>query len=277
MLQTWVFAVRLHLRQVWGSPGLGSSDPPSPSPPLLPSQYPQGGQPTIPRQTVPTRLPNLGCQLAQLRPRSQAHPPSGGGGMWRGWGLRGRVAPAVAAQPQQPDGQTEGPPAKGGVISPGSASWSANFKHPIPNIWPLFFFFLTPKQIPLQRGLLAPDWGAVGCSAIEGGCSRRRDRGGKTWGGFSGGKGGWLSGCQPWERSLVQEDGRVGGRTDRDTNKPTLKRERGQDEARTHLALFPQVPVPPSALVSHTRPPGQREPITASPQGPEPSRVCDPS
>lgn len=78
-----------------------------------------------------------------------------------GLGARG----GVATRAQQPDGQTEGLPAKGGVISPGSTSWSANFKRPIPNIWPYFFFFLTPKQIRLQRGLLAPDWGAVGCFA----------------------------------------------------------------------------------------------------------------
>ena len=80
--------------------------------------------------------------------------------MWRGWGPGG----GTATQAQQPDGQTEGLPAKGGAISPSSTSWSANFKRPIPNIWP-YFFFLTPKQIRLQCGLLAPDWGTVGCFA----------------------------------------------------------------------------------------------------------------
>lgn len=61
-----------------------------------------------------------------------------------GLGARG----GAATWAQQPDGQTEGLLAKGGVISPGSTSWSANFKLPIPNIWPYFFFLPYPKANP---------------------------------------------------------------------------------------------------------------------------------
>lgn len=144
----------------------------------------------------------------QLSLRTHTRPPSGGAGRWRGWGPRGRVAPQLRSA-RQPAGQTKGLPAKGGVISPparrpGVRTSNARF----PTFGRFFFFPLTPKQMRLQRGLLAPDPGAVGCfarmrAAHSGGPGRGNlvgEEGGETSGRVTG-VGMWLRG---WMEVLTQ-------------------------------------------------------------------------
>lgn len=171
----------------------------------------------------------------QLSLRSHTRPPSGGAGRWWGWGPRGRVAPQLRSA-RQPAGQTKGLPAKGGVISPhSSASWSANFKRPIPNIWPIFFP-LTPKQMQLQRGLLAPDPGAVGCFARM----RGAHSGGPRKGNLAGEEGGETSG-------RVIAGGDVAARMDGNAN-------RGTEQAGSVVRMRPGPTIPSASLSAHSPP-----------------------
>lgn len=107
---TWTRGVGLHSQTgPQGAVGLGRLcarlvlhlHPPAPSGHPLGDQHPWwGGSDTHTPQTeglcvAPT---TLGCQLLQLRRRSQTHPPSGGGEMWRGWGPEGELPPGLSSR-----------------------------------------------------------------------------------------------------------------------------------------------------------------------------------
>ena len=157
------------------------------------------------------------------------------------------LGPQGEARAQQPDGQTEGHPAKGGVISPGSASWSANFKHPIPNIWPYFFYFLPQSRSSSNAGSwLGCSW--LFCRVRVAAHPGRGPSGGKAWWGW-GGEGGRWALCQSWDGSWVWGV-RANERTEGQTHdRQTWSRQSGQREQDPASSLSSWALVTPSTFV----------------------------
>lgn len=215
-------ASRISEPGTWRS-GSSASSPPPGIPWAGAGGSPQraGVTPTSPRLKVPTW--GVGSELSL---RSRTRPPSGGAERWRGWGPRGRVAPQLSSA-RQPAGQTKGLPAKGGVISPQLGVLECELQTPDSQHLADFFFPLTPKQMWLQRGLLAPDPGAVGCFARM----RRAHSAGPGRGNLVRGEGGETSG-------RVIAGGGVGGWMDGSTNTEAQSGQCGQNGTRTHHPLF---------------------------------------
>lgn len=139
----------------WVSPGSGGSDPgmpsPQPPPPSPPLLAPSGGP--VHTHSPQTEGPHVAPKPGVSAPAAEApqpNPPS----FWGRRDVQGLGA-REAGWGSAAGGQMEGLPAKGGVISPGSASWSANSQTRSPTFGFIFPFF---PQRRLPAGVQLAVW-----------------------------------------------------------------------------------------------------------------------
>lgn len=149
----WVFVIWPDPKQVgspltWEAVTLACLLPSLPSPPLL---APSGGP--VHTHSPQTEGPHVAPKPGVSAPAAEAPQPNPPPFWGRRdvQGLRAREAGGGSAA----GGQTEGLPAKGGVISPGSESWSANSQTRSPTFGHIFPFF---PQRRLPAGVQLAVW-----------------------------------------------------------------------------------------------------------------------